>query len=258
MAGTGTILDEIVAHKLGEVAQRAQRVPPAEIERRAASAPAVRRFLPRGPVALIAEVKRRSPSKGELSGAVDPVAQARAYQHGGAAAISVLTDERYFGGTFDDLVAIRAAVGIPVLCKDFLLTPYQVYEARAHGADLALLIVAAMPDRELIDLYQRTLDLGMTPLVEVHDQHDLARALAIDARLIGINNRDLADFSVDLLTTEYLAPLIPDEVTIVSESGITSQEDVRRVAAAGARVVLVGETLMRASDPLAVMQELLA
>lgn len=209
-------------------------------------------------MSLIAEVKRRSPSKGRFVATLDPVEQARAYERGGAAAVSVLTDERYFGGSPEDLTAVREAVEIPVLCKDFILSPYQIYEARGWGADLVLLIVAALEDRELKELQALAIELGMTPLVEVHDQHDLARALAMHAQLIGINNRDLTDFNVDLVTTEYLAPLIPDECTIVSESGIATVDDVQRVAAAGARVVLVGETLMRSADPAASIRELLA
>lgn len=251
------ILDDILAHKRREIEAREAARPIDGLVREAESAPPVRRFSPRSPVGLVAEVKRRSPSAGELAEDLDPVTRARAYQEGGADAISVLTDARYFHGGFDDLAAIRAAVTLPVLCKDFILTAYQVYEARAHGADLLLLIAGAMNDPELIELHALALDLGMTPLVEVHDQHDLARAVALGAGLIGINNRDLNDFSVDLLTTEYLAPLIPDETLIVSESGITSRDDVQRVAAAGARVVLVGETLMRSSDPASTIQELL-
>lgn len=252
------MLDEICRHKRDELSAREQRVSLSAIERRAASADDPRPFLPSPPVALIAEVKRRSPSKGDLAPGLDPVTLARTYQQGGASAISVLTDGKYFGGAFDDLAAVRNVVTIPVLCKDFILTPYQVYEARAHGADLLLLIVAALRDEMLIDLHARALDLRMTPLVEVHDQHDLARALAVGARLIGINNRDLGDFSVDLITTEYLAPLIPDDVTIVSESGIATREDVARVRAAGATVVLVGEALVRAGDPSVSIGELLA
>jgi indole-3-glycerol phosphate synthase len=208
-------------------------------------------------MSLIAEVKRRSPSKGLLAEAVDPVAQAGLYADGGASAISVLADSTYFGGSLEDLRRVRDAVSIPVLCKDFILTPYQVYEARAAGADLMLLIVAALEDAELVELSDLAVSLGMTPLVEVHDQHDLARAVAAGASLIGINNRDLSDFSVDLLTTEYLAPLVPDDATLVSESGIATREDVERVARAGARAVLVGETLMRSTDPAATIRELL-
>lgn len=252
------ILDEILEHKRLEVAERERAIPLHEIRDRAVCAPFPRTPCFERPMSLIAEVKRRSPSAGDIAASADPIAQAKLYTAGGAAAISVLTDSRYFGGSFADLEAVRSAVDIPVLCKDFILTPYQVYEARAHGADLMLLIVGAMNDDALIELFCFAQELSMTPLVEVHDQHDLARALAIDARLIGINNRDLTDFSVDLLTTEYLAPLIPDEVMVVSESGIATREDVQRARAAGAGVVLVGEALMRSADPAATIRELLA
>lgn len=251
------ILQEICEHKRQEIAAREKAVSLEEVCRAAESAGPVRplHFLP--PLSLIAEVKRRSPSKGTLAEGVDPPAQARAYEAAGASAISVLADEKYFGGSLDDLRAVRAVVDIPVLCKDFILTPYQVYEARAAGADLLLLIVAALDDAELHQLSALTRSLGMAPLVEVHDQHDLARAIAADAALIGINNRDLTDFSVDLVTTEYLAPLVPDGVTLVSESGIATREDVERVKAAGAGVILVGETLMRSDDPGRTIRELL-
>jgi indole-3-glycerol phosphate synthase len=251
------MLDEILAHKLREVLERERSVSLSEQTYRAAAAKSPRNPTFDGPMSLIGEVKRRSPSAGALLEDVEPAAQAETYEAGGAAAISVLTDQSYFGGGFEDLAAVRRAAAIPILCKDFILTPYQVYEARAWGADLLLLIVGAMNDDVLLELHALSLDLGMTPLVEVHDQHDLARALAMDARLIGINNRDLSDFSVNLLTTEYLAPLIPDDVIVVSESGISSRTDVERVAAAGARVVLVGEALMRSGDPAAVIRELL-
>lgn len=252
------ILDEILDNKRREVADRLAATPLEDVRRRALAAAPPRPADFTGAMSLIAEVKRRSPSKGRLVNDLDPVAQARTYERGGAAAISVLTDDRFFGGALDDLSAVRAGVSLPVLCKDFILSDFQVYEARAAGADLLLLIVAALDDQALIRLLRLALDLGMPPLVEVHQQHELARALAAGAELIGINNRDLSDFSVNLLTTEYLAPLVPDDCTVVSESGITTREDVRRVAAAGAGVVLVGETLMRSGDPAATIGELLA
>jgi indole-3-glycerol phosphate synthase len=251
------ILDEIVDNKRAEIAQREAETPLREQQRRARSAPAPRTadFAP--PMAIIAEVKRRSPSAGEIAAEIDPVAQARAYEAAGASVISVLCDEKYFGGSLDDLHAVREAVSLPVLCKDFVISPYQLYEARAYGADLALLILAALDDRKFRALLALVLELDMTPLVEVHNQHELARAIAADSPIIGINNRDLSDFSVDLLTTEYLAPLIPDEMVIVSESGIKTREDVERVQRAGASVVLVGEALMRAESPAAAVAELL-
>lgn len=251
------ILQEIVEHKSGEIAAREAAASIGEVRAQAEAAPRPRVPDFSAPMSLIAEVKRRSPSKGSFVTDLDPVAQAQAYERGGAAVISVLTDDRFFGGSFDDLAAVRAAIDVPVLCKDFILTPYQVYEARSRGADLLLLIVKALDDASLVEMQSLAIALGMTPLVEVHDQHDLARAIAANAALIGINNRDLTDFSVDLVTTEYLAPLVPDGVTIVSESGITGREDVERVARAGASVVLVGETLMRSVDPAATIGALL-
>ncbi|MGH2442171.1 MAG: indole-3-glycerol phosphate synthase TrpC [Chloroflexota bacterium] len=253
-----TVLDEMVAAKRIEIAARQAKHSLAEMRARARSGPAVRPFRPGRPVALIAEVKRRSPSRGDLALDIDPVQQAIAYQRGGASAVSVLTDEPYFGGSFHDLELVRAAIELPVLCKDFILEPYQVFEARSWGTDILLLVVAALEDRALRELHTCSLESGMQPLVEVHDQHDLARALALGAGLIGINNRDLSDFSVNLLTTEYLAPLIPESVTIVSESGIATPGDVKRVRDAGASVVLVGEALMRAGDPAAAIASLLA
>ncbi|HEX6510179.1 MAG TPA: indole-3-glycerol phosphate synthase TrpC, partial [Chloroflexota bacterium] len=228
-----------------------------EVRRRAAEASPPRPVRFDAPMSLIAEVKRRSPSAGQLAEGVNPVDQARVYESAGATAISVLADERYFGGSLDDLEAVRAAVGVPVLCKDFILTPYQMYEARGHGADLVLLIVAALRGDALRRLHELSLDLGMAALVEVHNQHDLAHAIAADAALIGINNRDLTDFSVDLLTTEYLAPLVPDGARVVSESGIESRADVERAARAGAQAVLIGSTLMRSPNPASTIRELL-
>lgn len=251
------ILQEILEHKRKEIADREAHIPLGDVRRRAEQSSPPRPFSPDGRVALIAEVKRRSPSKGQFVVTLDPVAQAKAYEHGGASAISVLTDDRFFGGSLDDLRAVREAVALPVLCKDFILTPYQVYEARSCGADLLLLIVGGLDDDALHVLQALALELGMTPLVEVHDQHELARAVAAEAHLIGINNRDLSDFSVNLRTTEYLAPLVPDDALAVSESGIETREDVQRVIRAGARAVLVGETLMRSPDPAATIAELL-
>ncbi len=252
------MLEEILNHKRQEIAERERHTPLDDVRWQAASASSPRAPLFDRPVSLIAEVKRRSPSQGDFVETLDPVEQAQAYEHGGASAISVLTDQRYFRGSLADLRAVRAAVSLPVLCKDFFLSPYQVYEARAAGADLVLLIMAALKDDLLRPLLTLVQELGMTALLEVHNQHDLARAIAADATLIGINNRDLNDFSVDLLTTEYLAPLVPDEMVVVSESGITSREDLARVAAAGASVVLVGEALMRADNPETAIQALLA
>ncbi|MGH2448821.1 MAG: indole-3-glycerol phosphate synthase TrpC [Chloroflexota bacterium] len=249
-------LADIVDHKREELSRKKRE--PLEALRERANAVKRRPLKYRNPLSLIAEVKRLSPSAGDLAPGIDIVQRALAYQRGGASAISVLCDQRYFGGSLEDLAAIRRRVELPVLCKDFIVDPYQVWEAGAFGADLLLLIVAALNDRELRHLHDLAQELGMVPLVEVHDQHDLARAIAMDARLIGINNRNLDDFSVDLVTTEYLAPLVPDDTMIVSESGLATPEDVRRVRSAGAQVVLIGEALMRSSDPETLIRELLA
>jgi indole-3-glycerol phosphate synthase len=251
------ILDEILEHKREEVARRRRAASEDEVREAARKASAVRPAALEGRMSLIAEVKRMSPSAGEIAGSLDPVEQARRYEEGGAAAISVLTDERFFGGSLNDLRAVREAVEIPVLCKDFIVSEYQVWEARASGADLLLLILAALSDYSYRSLLSLTGQLGMAALVEVHDQHDLAKAIASDARIIGINNRDLSDFSVDLITTEYLAPLVPEGTVVVSESGITTREDVQRVQRAGATVVLVGEALMRSESPQEKIRELL-
>jgi indole-3-glycerol phosphate synthase len=251
------ILDEILEHKREEVSQRKRAASEEEVREAAVKASPVRPPRFDGPMSVIAEVKRMSPSAGAIAAGLDPVEQALRYQEGGAAAISVLADERFFGGSLNDLRAVCEAVEIPVLCKDFILSEYQVWEARACGADLVLLILAALSDYSYRSLLSLTNQLGMTALVEVHDQHDLAKAIASDAPIIGINNRDLSDFSVDLITTEYLAPLIPEGTIIVSESGITSREDVERIQRAGATVVLVGEALMRSESPREEIRELL-
>jgi len=206
-------------------------------------------------VRVIAEVKRASPSKGELAGIPDPAALAASYRDGGASAISVLTEERRFRGSLADLDAVRDAVEIPVLRKDFIVDPYQVVEARAHGADLVLLIVAALPDDELRSLHRHIVDLGMTPLVEVHDEAELERALDLGARLVGVNARNLKTLAVDPQTVVRLLPRIPAGVVAVAESGVASLDDVRRYAGAGADAVLVGEALVTGADPAARVAE---
>jgi len=198
---------------------------------------------------VIAEVKRRSPSKGDLADIADPAALAREYAAGGAAAISVLTEQRRFGGSLDDLRAVRAAVDTPVLRKDFIVEPYQLVEARAAGADLALLIVAALDDDLLRRLYDQAGELGLTVLVEVHDEPETERAVALGAELIGVNARNLKTLAVDVDTFGRLAPLIPDDRVKVAESGITGAADVRRFVREGARAVLVGEALVKDGDP---------
>jgi indole-3-glycerol phosphate synthase len=230
--------------------QRAKRAGPVRGFRRALEE------APR-PAALIAEVKRASPSKGVIREEFQPVAVARAYERGGATCLSVLTEERFFHGSRDDLTEVKRAVGLPVLRKDFILDVWQVFETRAIGADCMLLIVAALEDAQLTEYHLLATRLGMDVLVEVHNEAELERALALDADLIGINNRDLTTFETDLSVTERLAPLIPEGRVIVSESAIWTQEDVQRVAAAGARAVLVGEALMRSEDIEAATRRLL-
>ncbi len=248
---TQTVLDNILAHKVEEIAARKASASAATVIAAAREAPPPRDMLAavrRETVALIAEIKRASPSRGILLADFDPVALATIYAANGAAAISVLTDERFFGGDLAHLTAVRAAVSVPVLRKDFVLDPYQVYEARAAGADAVLLIVAALDDARLADLHALVTELGMAALVEVNEETELARALALGAPLIGVNNRDLRTFTVDLATTERLAGLLPEGVTLVAESGIFTVDDVWRMGAAGAHAVLVGEALVTASD----------
>ena len=247
------ILDEILAHKQEEVKLARQRLPAEELESRArATEEPLRGFrdaLREAPAPrVIAEIKRRSPSRGEIRPDFDPVACAKAYADAGAAAISVLTDERFFGGHLDYLDLVRRAVTLPLLRKDFVVDAYQIDEARVAGADAVLLIAGALSAEALIDLRPRALGLGMDVLVEVHDEEDLARALGGGADLIGINNRDLRSFRTDLGVTERLAPRIPRGVAVVSESGIFTPEDVLRLTDAGAHAFLIGESLMREDD----------
>lgn len=256
---TGTVLDRILDHKLEEVALSRSRTPLDVLVQAAALAGPPRDLANalRGPtVALIAEIKHASPSKGVLIEHFDPIALGTVYEANGAAAISVLTDAAFFQGSLDDLRAVRAAVDLPVLRKDFVIDPYQVYEARAAGADAVLLIAAALEDAQLADLHALAQDLKLAVLVEVHDEHELERALRIAPSLVGINNRDLRTFQVDPATTLRLARLVPQDVTRVAESGIFSGEHVRQMAAAGAHAVLVGEALVRAGDTAALVREL--
>jgi len=214
--------------------------------------------IDRGPEALglIAEVKKASPSAGVIAESFDPVEIATRYEAAGANAISVLTDEQFFQGNLSYLTQVRAAVGLPVLRKDFILHEAQIYEAACAGADAILLIVAALEQEELERLLAVATDFQLDALVEVHTLEELDRALETDARIIGINNRNLATFQVDLATTEELSEQVPDEITLISESGIKTGEDTRRVLEAGCNAILVGETLMRAGDVRAVVEEL--
>jgi indole-3-glycerol phosphate synthase len=209
-------------------------------------------------VSVIAEVKRSSPSKGALATISDPAALAADYAAGGAATISVLTERRRFGGSLDDLRAVRRAVSVPVLRKDFIVTSYQLWEARAAGADLALLIVAALDQQTLVGLVERAVSIGLTPLVEVHDEEEVARALEAGATLVGVNARNLRTLEVDRGTFERLAPRIPDDVVRVAESGVRGPHDVFDYAKQGADVVLVGETLVRGDNPRDAVADLVA
>jgi indole-3-glycerol phosphate synthase len=255
------ILAEIIAHKRAEVERRQAVTPLQELEYRVGYAPLSRNMpaalvrVAGGPVRVLAELKRRSPSAGLIRSEFHPVELAQRLQAAGADALSVLTDEKYFGGSFDLLAQVRQAVGLPVLCKDFIIHEYQVWEAKAWRADSFLLIADALNDGLLRNLLALGRDLGMEPLVEAHGEEALERALACGARLVGINNRDLRTFRVDLETTARLARLVPPDRTLVSESGISSAADVAKVLAAGAQAVLVGESLMRASDPAGLIQQ---
>ena len=247
-----SVLDDIVAGVRADLAERQALVAEPELERLVADAAPARDPMPafRAPgLSVIAEVKRRSPSKGDLADIPDPAALAGAYAAGGADAISVLTEERRFSGSLADLDAVRAAVETPLLRKDFVVTEYQIVEARAHGADLVLLIVAALDDAQLRDLHQAAGGWGMTPLVEVHDEAEVERALAVGAELVGVNARNLKTLEVDPGAFDRLATLLPEDVVRVAESGIAGPEDAARYAAAGADVVLVGEALVRDGDP---------
>jgi indole-3-glycerol phosphate synthase len=256
---TQTVLDKILDHKVEEIAARKASVSAAAIQARAADVPPprdMRAAVRRDTVALIAEVKHASPSKGLLIADFDPAALAMTYAENGAAAISVLTDERFFKGHLGDLTTVREATPVPVLRKDFVIDPYQVYEGRAAGADAILLIVAALDDAQLANLHVLVIELGMAALVEVHNEDELDRALRLNPPLIGVNNRDLKTFDVDLRTTARLAESIPGDVTLVAESGIFTAADVRTMARAGAHAVLVGEALVTSGDIGAKAREL--
>ncbi|MDF8264116.1 indole-3-glycerol phosphate synthase TrpC [Luteipulveratus flavus] len=255
-----TVLDEIISGVREDLAARERLTPVARLQERAAAAPPARdaraALREPGPVKVIAEVKRQSPSKGPLAPIADPAALAASYAAGGASVISVLTEQRRFGGSLDDLDAVRAAVDVAVLRKDFMVSDYQVWEARAHGADVVLLIVAALDDARLRDLHQQASELGMTALVEVHDEPELERAIALGADVIGINARNLKSLQVDRATFARLAPGLPDEVVRVAESGVRGPADVAEYVAAGADAVLVGEALVTGGEPAAAVRAL--
>lgn len=258
-----TFLSEILARKTVEVAARRRAEPDAELAARARDAAAPRPFAAAlssrgGPMRVIAEVKRSSPSAGAIASGLDAVGQARRYAAAGAAAISVLTDGPGFGGSLADLVAVRGAVDVPLLRKDFVVDRYQLLEARAAGADAALLIVAALAPDRLRRLLDECGALGLDALVEVHEEAELEAALEAGARLVGVNNRNLKTFAVDLAVSERLVPALPAGVKGVAESGVRTAEDARRLRAVGAANLLVGEALVRAADPKRLLREMIA
>lgn len=258
-----TILDTILAYKRTEVQARQAKMTQAQVASWAASAPPPRDFLaalqsPKiGPVTLIAEVKKASPSAGVIRADFDSVAIAEAYETGGASCLSVLTDEKFFQGHDEYLQAVRAAVSLPILRKDFVISDWQIYESRALGADAILLIAAALTPTQISDFQALAHQLGMAALVEVHTEAEMEVALGANAMLIGANSRDLNTFVTDLGAVEQLAAMVPGGVTLVAESGLKTPADVRRVADAGAKAILVGETLMRADDIGAATRKLL-
>jgi indole-3-glycerol phosphate synthase len=257
ISGQG-ILRRLVAEAISETKQRRAVVSRSEVERRAArySPLDFAAALRASGLAVIAEVKQRTPSMGVLTDDYRPASLAAIYDRGGASAISVLTHAAGFGGSIEDLDAVRAATGLPILRKDFITDPYQIVEARAHGADAVLLIVAALQEAQLADLLGVATRHGLAALVEVHDEDEARIAVEAGAQLIGVNHRDLGTFDVDLTLTERLRPLIPRDRVLVAESGIKEPADARRMREAGADAILAGEVLMRATDPAAVIREL--
>ncbi|MDW5323141.1 indole-3-glycerol phosphate synthase TrpC [Plantactinospora sp. KLBMP9567] len=253
------MLDEILAGVREDVARRQEEVPLEQIKQLAGAATPPRdayAALRRPGVGVIAEVKRSSPSKGQLAEIADPADLAGDYAAGGARCISVLTEGRWFGGSLEDLAAVRSAVDIPVLRKDFVVSSYQVHEARAHGADLVLLIVAALEQNVLVGLLERIESLGMTALVEVHDEEEADRAMEAGARVIGVNARNLRTLEVDRSVFERIAPGLPNKVVKIAESGVRGPHDLIRYASAGADAVLVGEGLVTQKSPREAVAEL--
>lgn len=255
------ILEEIVWHKEKEIDQRRERLPLSELKRQVSSLPAPGDFLAalrdgKTSPALIAEVKKASPSKGVIREDFDAVAIAHSYREGGASCLSVLTDEKFFQGSFENLAKVRKSVNLPLLCKEFVIYPYQIYLARVHGADAVLLIAAILSDKDLQYFVKIAKALGLTPLIEVHSLEELDRVLEIEGvSLVGINNRNLEDFSVDLKTTCQLLELRGRQlrergILVVSESGIHTSDDLKLVAEAGAAAVLIGESLVKQPDPI--------
>jgi indole-3-glycerol phosphate synthase len=261
------ILEEIVWYKEREVASWRDRLPIAELQKQLGAAPPVRDFRAalvnaKTSPALIAEVKKASPSKGIIRANFDPVAIAQAYERGGAACLSVLTDEKFFQGSFENLAMVRSAVELPLLCKEFVIYPYQIYLGRKQGADAVLLIAAILSDSDLQYFLKIIRVLGMTALIEVHSAEELERVLALDGvQLVGINNRDLGTFQVDLQNTcqlleRYGTTLAERDILVVSESGIHQPTDLQKVVKAGAQAVLIGESLVKQPNPQQAIAEL--
>jgi indole-3-glycerol phosphate synthase len=257
--GRVTVLDEIIEGVREDIAQRMAIVPLDELKERAHSVPTardVRSVLAGDDVSVIAEVKRASPSRGVLAEIADPAALAREYEAGGAHCISVLTEQRRFGGSLVDLAEVRAAVAIPVLRKDFIVSSYQLWEAKAYGADMVLLIVAALDQPALVSLIERTQSLGLTALVEVHEEDEIVRAVDAGAVVIGVNARSLKTLEVDRGVFQRVAHLIPDSCVKIAESGVRDAHDLIAYAEAGADAVLVGESLATSKDPRTAVHDL--
>ena len=258
-----SVLDDIIVGVLEDLKEREGRVPLNRVKEMEQSVPEAKDALGAlrnrdGAVKIISEVKRSSPSKGALAQIPDPAALASVYEAGGASVVSVLTEQRRFHGSLADLDAVRAAVDIPILRKDFIVTPYQIHEARAHGADLVLLIVAALEQNALVSLLERTRSLGMEALVETHSRLEALRALDAGASIIGVNARNLKTLEVDRSTVEQVIDVIPQDVIAVAESGVAQAHDVFEYAKWGADAVLVGEALVTSGDPLSSIQDMVS
>ncbi len=258
-----SVLDDIIVGVLEDLKEREDRVPLSRVKEIEQSVPEAKDVLGAlrnsdGAVKIISEVKRSSPSKGALARIPDPAALASVYEAGGASVVSVLTEQRRFHGSLADLDAVRAAVDIPILRKDFIVTPYQIHEARAHGADLVLLIVAALEQNALVSLLERTRSLGMEALVETHSRLEALRALEAGASIIGVNARNLKTLEVDRSTVEQVIDVIPQDVVAVAESGVSQAHDVFEYAKWGADAVLVGEALVTSGDPYSSIQDMVS
>ena len=258
-----SVLDDIIAGVRQDLKEREDRVPLARIKEMETQVPEAKDALSAlrnrdGAVKIISEVKRSSPSKGALAAIPDPAALASTYEAGGASVISVLTEQRRFNGSLADLDAVRAAVDIPILRKDFIVTPYQIHEARAHGADLVLLIVAALEQNVLVSLLERTRSLGMEALVETHSRLEALRAMEAGASIIGVNARNLKTLEVNRSTVEQVIDVIPQDIVAVAESGVANAHDVFEYAKWGADAVLVGEALVTSGDPRASIQDMVS